>query len=198
MRTIKSLFLAGSLLTFLRNLPALPKNPLLRKADLAAANTLRERALADATAYQLVESLTTEVGARLAGSPGDKAAVALGACAKCSAWDSQTCAAAEVIVPHWVRGEAEFAVLAPWPQAMPTLALGGSVGTGRRRHRGRSRHGQGPRGPDRTAGRRREGQDRLLQQSHGTHARRLRLRARRGGARQRGRRRRRRSARAAW
>ena len=36
----------------------------------------------------------------------------------------------EAIVPHWVRGEAEFAVLAPYPQAMPTLALGGSIGTG--------------------------------------------------------------------
>jgi Zn-dependent M28 family amino/carboxypeptidase len=32
-------------------------------------------------------------------------------------------------VPHWVRGEAEFSVLAPWPQSMPTLVLGGSVGT---------------------------------------------------------------------
>ncbi len=36
----------------------------------------------------------------------------------------------EAIVPHWVRGEAEFAVLAPYPQTMPTLALGGSIGTG--------------------------------------------------------------------
>ena len=34
----------------------------------------------------------------------------------------------EVTVPHWVRGEAEFAVVAPWPQTMPTLALGGSIG----------------------------------------------------------------------
>jgi hypothetical protein len=32
-------------------------------------------------------------------------------------------------VPNWVRGDAEFAIVAPWPQAMPTLALGGSVGT---------------------------------------------------------------------
>ncbi len=36
----------------------------------------------------------------------------------------------DVTVPHWVRGEAQFAVLAPWPQPMPVLALGGSVGTG--------------------------------------------------------------------
>ena len=46
------------------------------RADLATAASLRERALADSTAYQLVESLTTEVGPRPAGSPGDRAAVA--------------------------------------------------------------------------------------------------------------------------
>ncbi|MFO1426733.1 MAG: hypothetical protein U1F11_07110 [Steroidobacteraceae bacterium] len=37
---------------------------------------LRERALADDTAMQLVTSLTTEVGPRLAGTPGDAAGVA--------------------------------------------------------------------------------------------------------------------------
>jgi len=35
----------------------------------------------------------------------------------------------EVIVPHWVRGEASFEVLAPYPQKMVTLAIGGSIGT---------------------------------------------------------------------
>jgi hypothetical protein len=29
-----------------------------------------------------------------------------------------------VTVPHWVRGEAQLAVLSPWPQPMPVLALG--------------------------------------------------------------------------
>jgi carboxypeptidase Q len=99
------------------------------RADLSAAATLRERALADSTAYQLVESLTTEVGPRPAGSAGDRAAVA---------WaqrEMQRLGFAHVhtvpaTVPHWVRGEAEFSVLSPWPQTMPTLVLGGSVGTG--------------------------------------------------------------------
>ena len=35
----------------------------------------------------------------------------------------------EVIVPHWVRGEASFEVVAPYPQNMVTLAIGGSIGT---------------------------------------------------------------------
>ena len=53
-----------------------------------------------------------------------------GACARCSGSDFPTCAPWKSTVPHWVRGEAEFSVLSPWPQSMPTLALGGSVGTG--------------------------------------------------------------------
>src|SRR3954470_7009596 len=99
------------------------------RADLAAAALLRTRALADDTAYQLVESLTTEVGPRPAGSPGDRAAVAwaLREMQRLGFANVHTVAAT---VPHWVRGEAEFSVLAPWPQIMPTLALGGSVGTG--------------------------------------------------------------------
>jgi carboxypeptidase Q len=97
--------------------------------DLSSAHSLREKALADTTAYQLVESLTTEVGPRPAGSAGDKAAVAWGL------REMQRLGFANVhtvpaVVPHWVRGEAEFAVLSPWPQSMPVLALGGSVGTG--------------------------------------------------------------------
>ena len=108
---------------------AAEKPQVFTRADLASANSLREKALNDGTAYQLVESLTTEVGPRPAGSPGDRAAVAWGM------REMQRLGFANVhtvpaVVPHWVRGEAEFVVLAPWPQAMPTLALGGSVGTG--------------------------------------------------------------------
>jgi carboxypeptidase Q len=99
------------------------------RADLAATTTLRERALADATPYQLVQSLTTEVGPRLAGSPGDKAAVAWGL-REMQRLGFSNVRTVEAVVPHWVRGEAEFAVLAPFPQSMPTLALGGSIGTG--------------------------------------------------------------------
>ena len=39
----------------------------LDEAALAEARALRERALADDTAYELARSLTTEVGPRLAG-----------------------------------------------------------------------------------------------------------------------------------
>ena len=68
MRTLKILLVAGSLITSPLIGHAADKSLTIGKADLSAANTLRERALADDTAWRLVESLTTEVGPRLAGS----------------------------------------------------------------------------------------------------------------------------------
>jgi hypothetical protein len=120
---------AISLLVFLTASTAADKTPPFTRADLAAAATLRERALADATAYQLIESLTTEVGPRPAGSPGDKAAVTW-AQREMKRLGFTNVHTVEASVPHWDRGEAEFSVLTPYPQTMPTLALGGSVGTG--------------------------------------------------------------------
>jgi len=70
------LLVAGSLLASLPMAHAADKSLTFDKADLTAASTLRERALTDDTAWKLVESLTTEVGPRSAGSPGDAAAVA--------------------------------------------------------------------------------------------------------------------------
>jgi carboxypeptidase Q len=102
--------------------------PSFSRADLAAAQALLERAQGDSTAYQLAESLTTEVGPRFSGTPGDRAAVAW-AQEKMRRLGFENVRTQEVDVPQWVRGEAEFAVLEPWPQNMPSLALGGTVGT---------------------------------------------------------------------
>ena len=68
----------GLLLVFFTPATAADKPPAFTRADLAAAATLRERALADTTAYQLVESLTTEVGPRPAGSAGRQGSGGLG------------------------------------------------------------------------------------------------------------------------
>ncbi|HEU4591845.1 MAG TPA: M20/M25/M40 family metallo-hydrolase [Steroidobacteraceae bacterium] len=125
---MKSLFFAGVLLALQPTSHAADKSQPFSKADLGATSTLRERALADNTAWRLVESLTTEVGPRSAGSPGDAAAVAW-AEREMRALGFANVRTMEVTVPHWVRGEARFSVLAPWPQTMPVLALGGSVGT---------------------------------------------------------------------
>lgn len=128
MRTLIYPALATCLLTFSIEAAAADKTPAYSRVDLARAAELRKKALEDATAFELVSSLTTEVGPRPAGSPGDKAAVAW-ALREMQRLGFTNVHTVEALVPHWVRGEAEFAVLAPWPQSMPTLAIGGSIGT---------------------------------------------------------------------
>lgn len=100
----------------------------LSAAALAEARGLRERALADDTAYELTRSLTTEVGPRLAGSPGDAKAVAWSV-EKLKALGFSNVRAEPVTVPRWIRGEARAEITAPWPQALVVAALGGSIGT---------------------------------------------------------------------
>jgi hypothetical protein len=110
-----------------------PGSSSLAHADTAdrvarAAETLRERALQSSEAYALVTALTTEVGPRAAGTSGDAAAVAWSR-ATLSRLGFSAIRTPEVIVPRWIRGEASFEVLAPYPQPMPSLAIGGSIGT---------------------------------------------------------------------
>ncbi len=125
----KSRIFVVSILLFAGVTSAADKPQPFSRTDLASANSLREKALADTTAYQLVESLTTEAGPRPAGSPGDKAAVAWGL-REMQRLGFSNVHAVPAPVPHWVRGEANFAVIAPFPQTMPVLAIGGSVCTG--------------------------------------------------------------------
>ncbi len=96
--------------------------------DVAGATRLLQTALKSDEAYALVSSLTTEVGPRFAGTPGDKAGIdwALRNLRRMGFSNLRT---PEVFVPRWVRGSASFAVLEPFPQNMPTIAIGGSVGT---------------------------------------------------------------------
>lgn len=79
-------------------------------------------------AYDIVKSLTVEVGPRIAGSKGDKMAVA---------WAEQTfnemgfdkVYKQPVRVRNWERGFADAKVTAPFPQDLVITALGGSVAT---------------------------------------------------------------------
>src|SRR5437867_13248473 len=84
----------------------------LAPASLERARAIRDRALADDTAYETLRSLTTEVGPRLAGSPGDTRAVAW-AVARLRALGFQNVRAEPVRVPHWIRGEARVEILSP-------------------------------------------------------------------------------------
>jgi len=100
----------------------------LTAAALAEARALRERALVDDLAYELTRSLTTEIGPRLAGSPGDARAVEWSV-ARLKALGFSNVRAEPVTVPRWIRGEARAEIIAPWPQSLVVAALGGSIGT---------------------------------------------------------------------
>ncbi len=95
---------------------------------LATAAQLRERALKGTQAYALVESLTTEVGPRMAGSPADKAGVDW-AVAKLKELKFDKVWTEPVSFPYWVRGEETARVVSPFPQPLWVTALGYSVGT---------------------------------------------------------------------
>ncbi len=96
--------------------------------DTVSATKLRDLALKSDEAWKIVESLTTEVGPRAAGSAGDAAAVTW-AQNKFRQLGFSNVRSAEVLVPHWIRGTASFSVTSPFAADMPSIALGGSVGT---------------------------------------------------------------------
>lgn len=92
------------------------------------AIALRDQAMRDSIAYEIVESLTMEVGPRSAGSAGDKAAVAW-AVQKLGDLGFENVRAEEVDVPHWDRGILNASIVAPFPQPLVATSLGGSPGT---------------------------------------------------------------------
>jgi len=99
--------------------------PLICLSLSSQASTLK---LDDNLAYQLTESLTVEVGARLAGSPADARAVA---------WAEKNFRqlgydkvwSEPFTMQYWERGSASLSVAAPFHQSLVLTALGGSVGT---------------------------------------------------------------------
>lgn len=97
-------------------------------ALLEEAAGLSERALAGDGAWTLLESLTTEVGPRLAGTAGDRAAVAW-ALTTLSGLGFDSVRPQSVDVPRWERGQIEAVITSPFPQPLAATALGGSPGT---------------------------------------------------------------------
>jgi len=95
---------------------------------IKAAETLRDDALKNNVAWSVVEDLTTEVGARMPGTPADEKAVQ---------WMKQRFEdlgfdkvyLEPVSYGWWVRGEESASVVTPFPQDLHITALGGSEGT---------------------------------------------------------------------
>jgi Zn-dependent M28 family amino/carboxypeptidase len=110
------------------SLTAQAQNMTISDADLAAAARLRDRALKGTMAWETVAQLSTEVGPRSAGSPGDRAAV-VWAVNRLTALGFSNVRTQDVTVPHWERGQLEVAITAPYPQKLVAVSLGGSIGT---------------------------------------------------------------------
>lgn len=97
-------------------------------AAVKTAEQLRNQALHDDTAYQVVKSLTTEIGPRLAGGPNDQRARDW-AVAKFKALGFDKVYTEPVTYPLWVRRHESGAIVTPFPQPLVLTALGYSPGT---------------------------------------------------------------------
>src|SRR5688572_7648128 len=95
--------------------PALAGGADWSEQQLATAGALRDRALSGTSAYEHVSSLVTEVGPRSAGSTGDAAAVRW-ALNKLASLGFSKVRSQDVLVPRWVRGNAEVTLAGSTPQ----------------------------------------------------------------------------------
>ncbi|GAB3748226.1 M28 family peptidase [Lysobacter olei] len=97
------------------------------ESAMTVAGTLRETALASDLGYRVTESLTTEVGPRMAGSEGDARAVAW-AQAKFRELGYDKVWVEPVTFPKWERRAEQAQVLGAHAQPLTLTALGGSPG----------------------------------------------------------------------
>src|SRR5690606_18789378 len=100
-------------------------------ADIAAgAAAVRDRALADGTAWSLVESLTTEIRARPTGSPAMVRARDWAA-RKLRVLGFENVRVEPFEAEAWLRGAEQAEVVSPFPRPLHVLGLGRSVSTPR-------------------------------------------------------------------
>ncbi|WP_260599033.1 M20/M25/M40 family metallo-hydrolase [Sphingomonas endolithica] len=101
--------------------------PAAPKVDASVAK-LRDAALNDKVAYDIVEGLTTEVGPRLAGTDAEARARAWSV-TKLKALGFRNVHIETYQMPVWVRGAETAEVLSPFPQKLHLTALGNSGAT---------------------------------------------------------------------
>ena len=92
------------------------------------AEQLRDRALVDNVAYELVSELTTRFGPRLAGSTSEQASARWGA-EQFREMGFDNVSVEEFPLALWTRGKASVEIVSPFPQSLTVVALGGSMGT---------------------------------------------------------------------
>lgn len=120
---------AGMLLVFTHVATADPQADTgLTPASIDHARQLRDLAMGGTMAWDIVESLTTEIGPRLAGSEAEARARAW-AVRRLRAMGFDNVRIEPFEIEAWTRGQERAALLAPFPQPLEITALGGSVAT---------------------------------------------------------------------
>ncbi len=102
-----------------------PPAPALLDPQVGA---MRDAALKDDVAYDIVEGITTEVGPRMAGTEAEARARAWGA-AKLTALGFKNVRIETTRMRTWVRGVETAEVVSPYPQKLRLTALGSSGAT---------------------------------------------------------------------
>jgi len=100
----------------------------LSVASIEHATTLRDALISDSHAWPIVESLTTEVGPRLAGTESESRAREW-ALKKLAELGFENVHAETFELEGWERGAESAALTAPYPQPLEISTLGGSVAT---------------------------------------------------------------------
>lgn len=96
--------------------------------DARTAETLRDKALLDRTAWDITEDLTTTIGPRVVGSPA-MARAKDWAVAKFKALGFTNVKVEEFAKPSWTRGEESAELVAPYPMKLTIVGLGRTVPT---------------------------------------------------------------------
>jgi hypothetical protein len=128
MRHLPFSLLAASLLLATGIASAADRPTTIPATAVKTAIQLRDKAMHDDTGYRIVESLTTEVGPRMAGSEADQRARDW-AVAKFKALGYDKVYTEAVAYPLWERRSEHAAIVSPFPQPLTLTALGYSAGT---------------------------------------------------------------------
>src|SRR5881394_579141 len=108
--------------------PATSSKPLYLPTVPHEVAALRDRALEDEYAWDIVEGLTTEIGQRLGGTSAEARARDW-AVAKLTAMGFSNVHVERFAMPVWTRGTEDVEILAPFPQKLVATAFGNSAST---------------------------------------------------------------------
>ena len=125
---MKKLFLAATALSLLSTAAVQAPAQNAARGAPAQVERLREAALKDEIAYDIMEGLTTEVGPRLAGTEAEARAREW-AVRKLKSLGFSNVHVETYDMPVWVRGQEHAEIVSPFPQPLVVTALGNSAAT---------------------------------------------------------------------